>query len=240
MNDLSRPNDGLVILNDQNTPTTTSLIVAEAFGKEHKHVMDTIRAIVNTLELNKIDGSNFRLISYKDSMNRTKPCFELDRNAYAQLVNGFTGEKATVFRKKYADAFDAMEESLSKPKKLTRMEILQMAMESEQKVLNLEHQAMVDYPKVEAFDSFMNEDGLISLTEGLKNLGLKPRVTMKWMCENTRHIYSSYRGDGSYTKVAYQSAIGHGLFVIKRVRIGSGRGAGDERNFTPVSYLGGN
>ena len=53
----------LVVLNGNKVPTTTSLKVAEIFGKRHKDVMDAIKIIIHTLKSNKIDGPNFRPIT---------------------------------------------------------------------------------------------------------------------------------------------------------------------------------
>ncbi len=40
-------NNELVMLNSNNEPTTTSLMVAEKFGKEHKFVMRDIRTLID-------------------------------------------------------------------------------------------------------------------------------------------------------------------------------------------------
>jgi len=108
-------NNELVVLNTEDVPVTTSLKVAERFGKRHGHVVDSIRLIIHTLKKNKIDPPNFRSVNYTDLKGESRPMFEMDRNAFSQLVGGFTGEKATLFRKDYADAFDAMEAELMKP-----------------------------------------------------------------------------------------------------------------------------
>ena len=147
----------LVVLNDNNVPTTSSLKVAENFGKRHDNVLRDIEVIINTLEANEIDALNFEEISVPDSYGRPRRAFEMDRNAYSQLVGSFTGEKSTIFRKRYADAFDAMEAALVEkeqaqafdPTKLSKMEILKMALESESERLRLEHRVAEDAPKVE-------------------------------------------------------------------------------------------
>lgn len=80
---------GIVIEN--NRPVVSSRKVAEVFEKEHKHVMESIRELDCGAEFN---GSNFRLTSYKDSMNRDKPEYLMTRDGFALLAMGFTGAKA--------------------------------------------------------------------------------------------------------------------------------------------------
>ena len=59
-------------INGKQVPAVTSLQVAEAFGKEHKHVMEAIR---NILESDDFTESNFRLSEYRDSTGRTLPMY---------------------------------------------------------------------------------------------------------------------------------------------------------------------
>ena len=40
--------------------TTTSLKVAEIYGKQHKHIMEKIRSFIDLIP--EINGSNFRLV----------------------------------------------------------------------------------------------------------------------------------------------------------------------------------
>lgn len=107
--DFSAP--ALVISNGR--PTTTSLQVAEYFGKLHRHVMRDIRAIID--QLPALNESNFGLIEYTDSKNRKNPAYRMDRKGFCLLAMGFTGAKALAFKNAYIDAFDAMEEKLRNP-----------------------------------------------------------------------------------------------------------------------------
>ena len=52
----------LVVLNTENKPTTTSLIVAERFGKQHKHVLEKIEQLECSEDFLR---SNFRLKTYQ-------------------------------------------------------------------------------------------------------------------------------------------------------------------------------
>lgn len=87
----------------------TSLDVAETFGKDHKRVLQDIRELGCSEEFN---GHNFVLISYKDSMNRSKPMYYMTRDGFTLLVMGYTGEKAMRFKEAYINQFNAMEKAL--------------------------------------------------------------------------------------------------------------------------------
>lgn len=88
---------------------TTSLKVAEVFGKDHRHVLESIRNLV----AEKSAAKFFRETSYK---NRGKeyPMYEMDRDGFSLLVMGFTGDKALQWKIKYIEAFNAMETELKR------------------------------------------------------------------------------------------------------------------------------
>lgn len=121
----------LVTLNDNNTPVTTSLKIAEKFTKAHCHIM---RAIKNLDCSEEFARSNFGSCS-RIKNGRDFPYYEMTRDGFVFLVMGFTGKKAAGFKEDYIKAFNAMEQKLmerSDPSKMTRLEILKLALESEE------------------------------------------------------------------------------------------------------------
>lgn len=84
--------------------TTTSLKVAEIYGKQHKHVMEKIRGFIDLIP--EINGSNFRLVDYDDNKGEKRPMYIIDRQGFFMLVNKFTGDEATIFTYKYSQAFE--------------------------------------------------------------------------------------------------------------------------------------
>lgn len=89
--------------------TTTSLDVAETFGKEHDKVMRDIRELGCSEEFN---AANFGDISYIDSRGRTQKAKMMTRDGFALLVMGYTGELAMKFKEYYIRQFNAMEKAL--------------------------------------------------------------------------------------------------------------------------------
>jgi|GEM_PF-6028995 len=87
-------------------PRTTSLKVAEVFGKEHKHVLRDIKALKIPEGFNK---SNFGLIEYKDAKGEKRPMYELTKDGLTILAMGYTGKKAMGLKIKYIETFNEME-----------------------------------------------------------------------------------------------------------------------------------
>jgi Rha family phage regulatory protein len=88
---------------------TTSMKVAEVFGKQHKHVLDAIRRLMEDQDVSA------RLIfrqCYKINElanGKSEPYFEMDRDGFTLLSMGFTGKKALQFKLSYIDAFNKAE-----------------------------------------------------------------------------------------------------------------------------------
>lgn len=88
---------------------TTSLIVAQAFEKEHK---DVLRAISNLECSEEFSERNFAPAEYQDAQGKMRPAYRLSRDGFAFLAMGFTGKKAAAWKEKFLEAFNAMERAL--------------------------------------------------------------------------------------------------------------------------------
>jgi Rha family phage regulatory protein len=80
-------------------PTTTSLIVAETFGKQHKNVLQSIDNIITTLKSIGSQGLSFQPLEIirKNGIGREykQRYYEMDRDAFSILVFGFNGPEAS-------------------------------------------------------------------------------------------------------------------------------------------------
>ena len=66
----------LVTISD-GKPTTTSLLVAGKFGKQHKHVLDSINSLIHSAE----NSAQFYYTgTYTESTGRTLPMYYMDRD----------------------------------------------------------------------------------------------------------------------------------------------------------------
>ena len=105
----------LVSLNSNDEPVTTSLKVAKHFGKQHKDVLEKIRNLSAEISADlQIDGYNpkFTECTYIDSWNRPQVYFEMNRDAFVELVGNMNTAKAREWKRKYHAAFNKMQKAL--------------------------------------------------------------------------------------------------------------------------------
>ena len=112
--------------NDQ--ALTNSLLVAKSFGKEHKHVLDSIRKLIEGCAEISADPM-FEETTYVNEQNgQAYPMYLMNRDGFTLLVMDFKGKRAMQFKLEYIKAFNSMEEHIKasqKPK--SQLEILQMS-----------------------------------------------------------------------------------------------------------------
>jgi len=102
-------------------PVVSSLTIAEAFGKQHKHVLRDIEALDCSQEFNR---SNFGPIFYTDSYGREQRAYEMTKNGFMFLVMGYSGEKAGAIKEGYIYAFDLLLEECASGMAITRDEAI--------------------------------------------------------------------------------------------------------------------
>lgn len=93
---------------------TTSEFVAQAFDKQHKHVLEKIEQISKEIKASFFEP-NFRLkakqvktgFGYRETKN-----YELTKDGFMLLVMGFTGKQAMAIKIAYIEAFNAMSEAI--------------------------------------------------------------------------------------------------------------------------------
>lgn len=108
--------------------TMTSREIAELTGKELAHIHRDIRAMLD--ELKKDDPKLDHPQEDKDSRGYTV-CFHLDRDLTETLLTGYSA----VLRRKVIARWHELEQQVAagfNPSSLSRMDILKMAMDSEE------------------------------------------------------------------------------------------------------------
>ena len=98
----------LVIMHNKQA-VTTSLRVAEVFGKDHKNVIQSIE----NLAAEKSAAKFFAEATY-DNRGKQYPMYYMNRDGFTLLAMGFTGKKALQFKIKYIQAFNSMEATLKR------------------------------------------------------------------------------------------------------------------------------
>ena len=90
-------------------PVTTSLKLAEVFGKKHNVILRAVRALEIPEEFAE---RNFAPGAYSDANNQQRPMYFITRDGFTLLAMGFTGARAMAYKLAYIERFNAMEKTL--------------------------------------------------------------------------------------------------------------------------------
>lgn len=170
----------LVIMHDKQA-VTTSLILAEAFEKEHSKVIRTIETKLKMTEAKNGLSEMFAEATYTDRSGKQNKMYYLNRDGFTFIAMGFTGRKADEFKLKYIDAFNRMEEQIKKQPAQYKLPqtyseaLIELAKEVEK---NEELQ-----PKADKYDRYLSNKGLITITEIAKEYGMSGRELNKFLHE---------------------------------------------------------
>lgn len=170
-----------------NVASMTSLEIAELVNKRHDNVKRTIEALVNHGVISQpqiedgIKSANGVVPQiYRFSGEKGK----LDSiTVVAQLCPEFT---AVLVKRWY-------ELENQKPKQLSRLEILQIAIQAEQENLVLQEQVEILEPKAQALDTIANTDGTYNIRECAKTIGIGERNLIDLLLEK-KWIYREDSG----------------------------------------------
>lgn len=133
----------LVFLGQDGRLVTTSLKVAEVFGKVHAKVMRDIEKLDCSDEFTI---ANFGKRTFKTEQGNEYPMYEITKDGFVFLVMGYTGKKAAGFKEAYIRKFNEMESELKsqQAKQLTAAESLlqsvQLLVAHEQEIARLKAQ----------------------------------------------------------------------------------------------------
>jgi phage antirepressor YoqD-like protein len=97
------------------------------------------------------------------------------------------------------------------PAALSRIDILRMAIESEEKRVEAEKALAIAAPKARALDRIATADGSLCLTDAAKELQMRPKDFINWMSCNGW----IYKRAGSVSWIGYQERIQSGLLEHK-------------------------
>ena len=95
-------------------PVTTSLKIAELFGKNHKEVLRDIREKILPHITDDFNERNFAPVDYRDGKGQYRPMYYLTRDGFTMVAMGYTGPKAMQFKEAYINEFNKMEAMLQK------------------------------------------------------------------------------------------------------------------------------
>lgn len=164
--------ENLVFQNSNGNDVTTSLLVAEVFGKEHSKVVRDIESLSCSASFN---AANFGVITYIDSRNREQTAYEMTKDGFSFLVMGYTGAKAGEFKEKFINEFNRREALLKDDDYILMrsQQILQKRVEiAEQKIKQLEEKNAKIQPKADFAETAFKAEGKVDIGQAAKILNL--------------------------------------------------------------------
>lgn len=216
----------LVIKSKGGKDVTTSLIVAEIFGKRHDHVLRDIENLSCSEEFRLL---NFGETPYTHPQNgQTYKMFQITKNGFSFLVMGYTGEKAGEFKEKFISEFDKREALLKDDDYilLRSQEILQKRISDVEQKLNQANDTIKELePKRLFAESVTASDTCILIGELAKILKQNGYNT------GEKKLYQELREQGYLIKrygtdhnMPTQRSMELGLFQIKETPINRSTG----------------
>lgn len=206
--------------NDQ--AVTSSLLVAEKFGKEHKHVLDSIRKLIEGCAEISADPM-FEETTYVNEQNgQVYPMFLMNRDGFSLLVMGFNGKKAMQFKLDYINEFNKMEKMIRdsiKPK--SQLEILQMSInqlvEQEHRLSSVERDVAETKKEIEEMKQERIENGKL-LLEAEVSGNKVPEISMR---NKIRRLVNQYAAATNTTHMDVWHNIYQNLYYAYNISINS-------------------
>ncbi|WP_439832654.1 Rha family transcriptional regulator [Aeromonas caviae] len=142
-------------------PMTTSIKVAEVFGKRHDNVLRKLEALECSPEFTAL---NFEVSEYNDTTGRKLIMWNMTKDGFMFLVMGFTGKQAAAIKEAYINAFNWMADQL-------RQAALPSAKQQDDAMAVLNYAHMLGQRNREAIQAeAWLESRFMSLTQELENL----------------------------------------------------------------------
>ena len=143
----------LVFKGQNDQVITTSLKVAEVFGKRHNDVLKSIRNLTSAQNCAVL--KMFETSSYVSEQGKEQPMFIMNRDGFTLLAMGFNGEKALDFKVEYINAFNKMEAEL-KSQQTKQLSAAESLLQSVQLLVAHERQLSLLEQKQENMQRAMN------------------------------------------------------------------------------------
>jgi Rha family phage regulatory protein len=146
-------------------PMTTSLKVAEVFGKRHDDVLKKIRALECSSDFRLRNfAETFQTVAMPKGASKQTTVWEMTKDGFMFLVMGFTGKQAAAIKEAYINAFNWMADQL-------RQAALPSAKQQDDALAVLNYAHMLGQRDREAIQAeAWLESRFMSLTQELENL----------------------------------------------------------------------
>lgn len=216
MSNLSNQSKGFVgiVTLSSGMAVTTTLAIADGTGNEHASVILLTRKYLADLE-------EFGVVDFKSESSGGRPTeYAVLNEQQATLILTYMRNSEIVrkFKIELVREFWQMAQRLSQPEPqavnpahLSRIQLIQIAMEAEEERLLLEAKVEEQTPKVEALERISEAEGAVTLTNAAKILQQQPRKFNDWL----HSVGWIYRRLGRNQWTAYQHHIQTGRLTHK-------------------------
>lgn len=178
-------------------PTTSSVFVADFFGKKHYIVTRKIQELISQMKgIDEIVNTPYYEEKYvvNPQNGETYLQYEMNRDGFTLLAMGFTGDKALKYKLLYIAAFNEMEKRLTSGPALSdpRADIAKLILKSSKHQLSAIKEL---YPEYFALSAPINSleatvDRNTTYTKWIEDYN----ITAEWIgCFPTNEIYNSYK-----------------------------------------------
>lgn len=178
-------NTNIVSVNQDGDTVTTSLAIAEGVGNPHASVIRLIRDNLSDLEEFGRVGFEIRPFETAGGVQNREISILNEQQSTLLLTYLRNNEIVREFKKQLVKSFYEMREKLRAPafdpSKLSKIDILKMAIESEEENQKLTAQVQEMKTDVEALERISKADGSLCVTDAAKTLQMRPKDLFRWL-----------------------------------------------------------
>lgn len=204
--------------------TMSSREIATLCEKEHKNVIRDIRNMLDSLDGSLLSHEYYQILT--DERGYTSEIL-LNENLSINLVTGYN----PTLRLRMVQHW----QELRKPKELTRMELIELAMHAERERIALENKVEQLQPKADAYEILSGAKGSVSIRVASGELKVPEKKFIQWLLDNDWAYREGNRTDGKLLPHAHRKEQGY-LELVSVVTYNTGEAVA--RSQTKVTQKG--
>ena len=204
--------------------TMSSREIATLCEKEHKNVIRDIRNMLDSLDDSLLSHEYYQILT--DERGYTSEIL-LNENLSINLVTGYN----PTLRLRMVQHW----QELRKPKELSRMELIELAMHAERERIALENKVEQLQPKADAYEILSGAKGSVSIRVASGELKVPEKKFVQWLLDNDWAYREGNRTDGKLLPHAHRKEQGY-LELVSVVTYNTGEAVA--RSQTKVTQKG--
>ncbi len=204
--------------------TMSSREIATLCEKEHKNVIRDIRNMLDSLDGSLLNHEYYQILT--DERGYTSEIL-LNENLSINLVTGYN----PTLRLRMVQHW----QELRKPKELSRMELIELAMQAERERIALENKVEQLQPKADAYEILSGAKGSVSIRVASGELKVPEKKLIQWLLDNDWAYREGNRTDGKLLPHAHRKEQGY-LELVSVVTYNTGEAVA--RSQTKVTQKG--